>query len=585
MARHGCHRWLLTGACLVGGCAVGVGLPPLNLWWLVPVGLAVFVMIAVRSSPGAGLFRGFVFGLGFNTVAFQWVAVLGVAVLAAFVLMLALWQAVVGLVIALTRKTPAWGFLGIATWLGTEWACSRWPFGGFGWGRLAYTSAGTPIDGWLPIISASGVSFLIVTSGFVIAWLLGPVISGPYGMRFSSWLRRVFHRRAPLTDVLDESNRVTPIIVDDQAQLADGGARLAASVRRVWVRSGVRPLPVVVAVLLAGVSGIGGLAFRSYDPAGDGGSVTVGVVQGNVPGTGVDAMGPIYTVENNHLAETIILAAEIRTGQVQQPDFVLWPENSTTTDPYTDTNTAHIIDVAVDMVGVPIFVGAITLGPGDNERQTVGLWWTKAGVTASYAKRNLVPFGEWIPYRSFFVRLVPQLEWVGAQSVPGTTPGVIDVQAGGQPLRVGDLICFEVSYDATVDQMLEGDQATGGGAQVIVVQTSNALFTGTDQMAQQDRITRIRAMEARREILVSTTNSLAGLIDSRGQVVFQAQLRTSDAQVFTVPTRTAITPAVAYRGWFDVAVIVLPILGGVIVLIGHRVRRVSVAKPVHPGDA
>ncbi|MCL2471689.1 MAG: apolipoprotein N-acyltransferase [Propionibacteriaceae bacterium] len=585
MARHGRHRWLLTGVCLVGGCAVGVGFPPLNLWWLVPVGIAIFAMIAVRSSPGAGLFRGFVFGLGFNTVAFQWVDVLGVPVLAAFVVMLALWQAVVGLVIAATRKTPAWGCLGIATWMGTEWACARWPFGGFGWGRLAYTSAGTPIDGWLPIISASGVSFLVVTSGFVLAWVIGPVISGAYGMRFSSWLRRVFHRRAPLVDACVQTSDVTPALVGEQTRRPGVGARITVSVRRVWETSGVRPWSVVVAVLLAAISGIGGLAFRSYDPAGDGGSVTVGVVQGNVPGTGIDAMGPIYTVENNHLAETIIMAAEIRTGQVQQPDFVLWPENSTTTDPYTDTNTAHIIGVAVDMVGVPIFVGAITLGPGDNERQTVGLWWTKDGVTTSYAKRNLVPFGEWIPYRSFFVRLVPQLEWVGAQSVPGTTPGVIDVEAGGQPLRVGDLICFEVSYDATVDQMLEGDQATGGGAQVVVVQTSNALFTGTDQMAQQDRITRIRAMEARREILVSTTNSLAGLIDSHGRVVYQAQLRTSDAQVFTVPTRTAITPAVAYRGWFDMAVIVLPILAGVIVLIGRRVGSWSVAQPVRPRDA
>jgi len=110
--------------------------------------------------------------------------------------------------------------------------------------------------------------------------------------------------------------------------------------------------------------------------------------------------------------------------------------------------------------------------------------------------------------------------------------------------------------------MVVGDTTTGGGAEVIVVQTSNAMFTGSVQMSQQDRITRIRAMESRREILIATTNSLAGLLDSRGQVVYLAQLRTADHQVFTVPTRTTVTWAVAYRGWIDGLSVGLPLLAG-----------------------
>ena len=43
--------------------------------------------------------------------------------------------------------------------------------------------------------------------------------------------------------------------------------------------------------------------------------------------------------------------------------------------------------------------------------------------------------------------LVPILAEVGAQSVPGTSPGVLDVPAAGRPLKVGDVICFELAYD------------------------------------------------------------------------------------------------------------------------------------------
>lgn len=46
-----------------------------------------------------------------------------------------------------------------------------------------------------------------------------------------------------------------------------------------------------------------------------------------------------------------------------------------------------------------------------------------AGVLARYNKQNLVPFGEWIPFRNQLLPLIPMLKMIGAQSVPGTEPG------------------------------------------------------------------------------------------------------------------------------------------------------------------
>jgi len=532
-------RWLKSGLAVAAGCCMGLGFEPFNMWFVVPVAVAVFVCVNLASTPRVGLLRGYLFGFGFNIVAFHWAGVLGVTVLLVFVVWLAVWYALVGLVISLTRRTAVWGLTGVAAWMGAEWVSSRWPFGGFGWGRLAYTSVGTPIDGLFPIVSVSGVSCLIVTTGFLLAW----AARGAWAWRKLKSLGIQEGSTLPL----DNS---TP--------------------RALYIRTVAVPAALTVAILL--VSGVGGLLAREYDPAPDTRTVTAAVVQGNVPGAGITALGPIFTVENNHLAETIILAAKVRTGQVAQPDFVVWPENSTATDPYTTPRTQTIIDQAIDIARAPIFVGAITSGPGEDERQTVGLWWTSDGVTDTYAKRNLVPFGEWVPFRSVMMKLVPELRYVGAQSVPGTKPGVLDVEAGGAPLRVGDLICFEVAYDGTVDDMLKGDTTTGG-AQVVVVQTSNAMFTGTDQMAQQDAITRIRAMESRREILVATTNSLAGLIDSHGRIVYEAKLRTSDTQVFTVPTRTSLTPAVRYRGLIDLGCVAVPLLCAAGLLIRGRIVR------------
>ena len=75
------------------------------------------------------------------------------------------------------------------------------------------------------------------------------------------------------------------------------------------------------------------------------------------------------------------------------------------------------------------------------------------------------------------------------------------------------MICFELAYDQTVYD------AVRGGAQVLMVQSNNATYGGTGQIEQQFAITRARAMEARREIAVATTNSVSGFIDRDGRVV------------------------------------------------------------------
>ena len=44
-------------------------------------------------------------------------------------------------------------------------------------------------------------------------------------------------------------------------------------------------------------------------------------------------MGRARSVTNNHLSETINLMTQARLGQAAEPDFMLWPENSTDIDP------------------------------------------------------------------------------------------------------------------------------------------------------------------------------------------------------------------------------------------------------------
>ncbi|QGN32467.1 apolipoprotein N-acyltransferase [Microlunatus sp. Gsoil 973] len=512
----------------LSGLCVAFAFQPYAIWPLTFVGVAGLTLAAHGTRPRRAFLTGYVFGLAMLTVAIGWVRVIvgggAVAYLGVFGLVgfEALAFGLLAVAITVIGRLPFWPVMAAAAWTGVEYLYSRYPFGGFGWTRIAYTVVGTPLDGLLPMIGVAGLSFTVALLAQSVAWLALGLITGR--------LRRL----------------VRPRLV-------------------------VAPLALWVGLVGAGF----GLQHWNPDPSNGIGEIAhVGIVQGNVPGEGIDAMGRMRTVTANHVAETEKLIGQVDEGRYRRPDFILWPENSTDIDPTADPITADQVETAAVAAGKPIFVGAVMNGPGPDERQTSGLWWDpKRGIIARYDKRNLVPFGEWIPFRKQLLPHFPILQLVGPQSVPGTKPGAlrVPITLGGatqHEVVVGDAICFELAYDDTIYDVINS------GAEVFMVQSNNATYTGTGQVAQQFAITRARAMETRREIAVATTNGVSGFIGRDGRVEWQTAERTAAATVVDMPLRTAITPAVRVAPWLDrglaAAALVCCIAG---VVVGRRQRR------------
>ena len=507
---------------LLAGVALGLSWQPYGLWPLLGVGIPAFTLAVRGMRPRVAFGLGYLFGLIMLTLAVSWVHVLGTWVAALLIIFMALYFGLLGLALTWVSRLRWWPLAAACCWVLIEYAYSRIPFGGFGWTRIAYAAVDTPLAGFLPIIGVAGVSFVVALLGQLIAWIVLTV-----------WT-----------------------------------ARQGRPVRRSHA---------VIAAVTAVSLVLIGLALRLYqvEPAvTPAGSVRVGIVQGNIPGRGIEAMGRARSVTNNHLSETIHLMTRARLGEVPEPDFLLWPENSTDIDPTVDQLTKLTVQAAADVADRPILVGAVMQGPGVDERQTAALWWDPdRGVTARYDKQNLVPFGEWIPFRAELLPLIPLLEQVGAQSVPGTRPGVLDVTVDGRPIKIGDAICFELAYDQTMYRALTG------GAQVSMVQSNNATYGGTGQIEQQFAITRARAMESRREIAVATTNSISGFITRDGSVVTRTQEFTAQSMVVEMPLRSALTPAIRVAPWLERGLALVALLGCLAaVLAGIRQSRAAASE-------
>jgi apolipoprotein N-acyltransferase len=244
-------------------------------------------------------------------------------------------------------------------------------------------------------------------------------------------------------------------------------------------------------------------------------SLTVAMIQGNVPERGLDFNSRRMQVLRNHVDLSLELAKRIDEGLAVKPELVIWPENSSDIDPLADLQVNRVITETVDELAAPTLVGAVIQDPNDPEKVlNAGILWQPGFEdTSLYIKQHPVLFGEFVPFRPILTRLIGRFERVPRDFGKGDTPGIFDI--GGKV--VGDVICFEVADDAVVRNTVRA------GAQVLVVQTNNATYNLLGQTEQQLQISKVRAQEFDRYVLVAATSGISAVVTNSGEVLMQTE--------------------------------------------------------------
>ncbi|MCO6004217.1 apolipoprotein N-acyltransferase [Actinoallomurus purpureus] len=494
--------WLPRPAGVVAaGLLLAAAFPPIGWWPLAPVATALLALLLRGRTWRRGAGLGMLFGLAFCFPTFEGLRPVGLDAWIALSIFEALYFALLGAGLALVTRLRGWPVWTAAAWITEEFIRGRVPFGGFPWARLAFSQSASPFTGYASVGGAPLLSFVTALTGGLLAAAV-----------LLLWRRRTTATE-PEEDAVAAADGAGP---EGAAVTAEPGPPAGRPVR--WA-----------ALALAGVLALGLIGVFVPRPTG-GRAVTVAVVQGNVPQVGLDFLGQRQAVLNNHARETHRLAEQVRAGKLARPDLVIWPENSSDLDPYADAQARGVIDAAVRDIGVPVLVGAV-IDAGDGEHvENRGIVWDPAkGPGAYYVKRHPLPFGEYIPiFRGVLRKLITRFDRVG-EFVKGRSRG--SLQLG--PVKIGDVICFEVAYDGIVRDVAD--------APLLVVQTNNATFGRTSLPPQQFAMSRLRAVEHGRSMLVASTSGISGIIAPDGRVLAQSKEFTPDLQVRRVPLRTSRT--------------------------------------------
>ena len=320
-----------------------------------------------------------------------------------------------------------------------------------------------------------------------------------------------------------------------------GGVAVATLSAAIWARHRHRRGPSVVGVT-AVTAGIVILAVAGT-VAPDGGvpvrTLRVALVQG----------GGQRGLSKEEVAPASVLAAQVAatfrvTTAHPSPQLVVWPEDVVALGgPLAGSPQGALLQRLARQLHATILAGVTEPASATSFRNEVVAWGPTGRIVGVFEKVHRVPFGEYVPLRSFFSHFA-DLSGVPVDAVPGHGTGLMRTPAG--PL--GLLVSFEIFYAG------RSHESVRAGAQLLTIPTNTSSY-GTSQVPTQEMAAAIvQSVETGRDLVQASPTGFSAVVTQRGVVVQRSALGRRQALFATVALRRGFTP---YDHWGDRPVLVL----------------------------
>jgi apolipoprotein N-acyltransferase len=260
-------------------------------------------------------------------------------------------------------------------------------------------------------------------------------------------------------------------------------------------------------------------------------SITVGVVQPNVD--------QAVKWDNAYREETLARFDRLTEKLGRATDLVVWPEAAT---PFVfEREPVYQLQLMAlaNRAQAPILFGSPALRFYPDRRpylmNSAYLLAPDGQLLGRYDKHHLVPFGEYIPFKSSLLFFLDKLvEGIG-DFEPGTGPTVLTLtpkpksatagtaEATLRPINFGVAICYEVIFPNLVRQF------AANGAEFLVTVTNDAWFGASSAASQHFSMVVFRSVENHLAFARSANTGISGFIDPFGHIVEATPIFTEQA--------------------------------------------------------
>lgn len=188
--------------------------------------------------------------------------------------------------------------------------------------------------------------------------------------------------------------------------------------------------------------------------------------------------------------------------------IVVWPESATSFDVDDDSGFRELVERRAAAWNVDLVLGSVTGRTGRDVYNSAALVRADRGLVSVSHKTVLVPFGEYVPFRT----VLRGMSGMAAQGRDFTAGNDVIVHEGRQA-RIGALICYEAIFPGISRQL------TRRGATVLVNMTNDSWFGFSSGPQQHLAHGILRAAETGRPLLRAANSGVSAIVDRTGRVV------------------------------------------------------------------
>ena len=212
--------------------------------------------------------------------------------------------------------------------------------------------------------------------------------------------------------------------------------------------------------------------------------------------------------------KTVEIYGELtRRAAEEGAELVVWPETTLPYDLSYQNDRRKFVSALARVCNVTLIVGALYYDEMDRNYNALYLVDPDGTVRDEYyAKRHLVPFGEYVPMRNVIMTLIPplaNLSALGDDVSPGTDPALFETEWG----KLGSLICFDSIYEQlTLDSVREG-------ASLMMISSNDSWFYDSAAVYQHQAQGQLRAIESGRYVVRAANTGISTVISDEGELL------------------------------------------------------------------
>lgn len=248
-------------------------------------------------------------------------------------------------------------------------------------------------------------------------------------------------------------------------------------------------------------------------------------------------------------------------------DVVVWGQSSVGFDPEGFEEIRRRLVALAAEVDRQVVVNVDARRPGGRIAKSAVVV-EPSGLGETYRKQRLVPFGEYIPFRSVFGWVEELTQAASEDRVPGT--GLTTFSLAG--VRVGPLI----SYESTFPDMRR--TLATYGVSMTLVQAAATTFQGTWALPQQGSFEAVRAVESGRPAVLVSVSGTSSAFDGRGRRLAWVPQTDTGGWTVDVPLSTERTSFVRWGPWIPLGSMIVTAIAGLVAIARSVRRRQSLAQ-------